>query len=188
MSKHTKPTLPDIFRTGAVTASPGGPADTEGLHIFADGCCEPNSGAGGWAFVVYRDGAEIASEMGSVERAANNAMELLALLRAAEWISLNSNAEPAVIWSDSAYAVNGCNSWRHIWKNRGWRKKGPGAKARARTIADPELWQAIDRLLTDNPSITVAWCKGHSGIPGNERADELASRRPMPAQGAGEVS
>lgn len=145
-----------------------------GLHIYADGCYEPESQTGGWAFVVYRDGSEVASRFGKVERSSNNAMELSALLAAATWVNDNAAGEAAILWSDSVYAVNGCNQGRHIWKNSGWRKKAPGSNVRSRTIANPELWKAIDEALSKNALLTVAWCKGHSGVPGNERADGLA--------------
>jgi ribonuclease HI len=145
-----------------------------GLHIYADGCYEPESDTGGWAFVVYRDGSEVASGFGKVERSSNNAMELIAVLQAATWINDNVAGEAAALWSDSVYAVNGCNQWRHIWKNNGWRKKAPGSNARSRIIANPELWKAIDAALSSNALLSVAWCKGHSGIPGNEKADALA--------------
>jgi ribonuclease HI len=101
-------------------------------------------------------------------------MELMALLKALIWINCNAIGEPVAIWSDSIYAVKGCNSWRHIWKNNGWRKRGPNANLRSRTIANSELWKAIDLQLSQNHLVTIAWCKGHSGIDGNERADELA--------------
>jgi ribonuclease HI len=152
-----------------------GMAETQhGLHLFADGCYEPLSGEGGWAFVAYRDVVEIASDFGGVQDSSNNSMELMALLKAAIWIGSSAIGEPAVIWSDSIYAVRGCNSWRHIWKNNGWKKIGANANLRNRTIANPELWKAIDRLLSHNHLVSIAWCKGHSGIAGNERADVLA--------------
>ena len=146
----------------------------QGLCVFADGCYEPNTRQGGWAFVAYRDAAEIASDFGGVRALANNSMELVALLNAAIWININAKGESAVIWSDSLYAVNGCNNWRHIWKNNGWKKIVPNANVRARTIANSDLWKTIDLQLSPNPLVTIAWCKGHSGIEGNERADELA--------------
>lgn len=146
------------------------------LHVFADGCYEPGSGQGGWAFVACRDAVEIASDFGGIRDSANNAMELIALLKAAIWINSHAAGEPAVIWSDSSYAVKGCNSWRHIWKNSGWRKKDAGTKARSRIVANHALWKAIDLQLSQNQLLTIAWCKGHSGIPGNERADALADQ------------
>ncbi len=86
------------------------PETPNGLHVFADGCYEPNSGGGGWAFVAYRDAVEIASGFGGVQNSANNSTELIALLNAAIWINSNAKGEPAVIWSDSIYAIKGCNA------------------------------------------------------------------------------
>ena len=38
-----------------------------------------------------------------------------------------------------------------------------------------ELWQELDQLANQH-EITWKWVKGHAGIPGNERADELANK------------
>jgi ribonuclease HI len=146
------------------------------IEVHADGCYEPSDQSGGWAFVACRDGQEVASDFGHVARSSNNAMELMALLRAATWIQANATGEPSVLWSDSVYAVTGCNQWRPIWKSRGWRKKGPDPKARSRVIPDRELWIAIDDILSKNGQIEVVWCKGHSGIAGNEKSDKLAEQ------------
>jgi ribonuclease HI len=101
-------------------------------------------------------------------------MELTALLKAATWLNSLAPGEAAVVWSDSAYAVDGANRWRHIWKTNGWKRIDPDPKARKRRIADQQLWQDIDLELSRNPFLTVIWCKGHSGIEGNEAADRLA--------------
>lgn len=155
------------------------------LYVFADGCYEPVSSEGGWAFVVHRDDAEVACGFGGVKDTANNTTELIALLEAVTWINANATEEAAVVWSDSAYAVKGCNQWRHIWKNNGWKKISANAKARSRTIANPDLWKAIDGQLSRNRLLTIAWCKGHSGLAGNERADELAERGRLSLRGKG---
>ncbi|WP_438750056.1 ribonuclease H family protein [Pararhizobium sp. O133] len=157
------------------TGSPAREAEVV-LNIFADGCYEPRSRQGGWAFVVYRDAEEIASGFGGVQDTANNTMELIAVLNAAEWIEANAGGESVTLWTDSVYALNGCNRWRHIWKNNGWKKISPNAKARNRAIPDVDIWKAVDALLRRLPLVIVSWCKGHSGLPGNERADELAEK------------
>jgi ribonuclease HI len=145
-----------------------------GLHLFTDGSYKPDTRRGGWAFVVYRDHAEIASYFGAIEKSGSSASELIALLHAATWITDNAIGEPAAIFCDSIYVVNGCNSWRHIWKNNGWRKVEPNPRRRSRAIANSELWKLIDAKLRENSLVTISWCKGHFGIEGNERANELA--------------
>jgi ribonuclease HI len=163
----TRPALGSKCAPGEVTA--------HGLTVFCDGGCEPNPGVGGWAFVAYRDGQEIAHDFSGIEIATNNVAELTALLRAAEWVSENVPGELATIISDSRYVVDGCNAWRHSWKAKGWKRKGADAKPANQAIANLDLWQVIDAELTSNPLISVVWCKGHAGIVGNVRADELAS-------------
>lgn len=158
------------------------------LHVFADGSFDPKSGDGGWAFVAYRNNVEIASGAGRHPHSANNAMEVLAVLQAAAWINSHALAERAVIWSDSIYAVKGCNSWRRIWRGNGWKKIVPNSRKRSRTIPDAEIWKAVDSELMHNPLISVAWCKGHAGVGGNEKADELAGRQRGPRRTIADVN
>jgi ribonuclease HI len=165
---------PDILSL-TTTGTSKAPVD-ERFQIFADGCFEPVSRQGGWAFAVYRDGVEIAFDFGGVPDSSNNMMEAIAVLKAIDWIQANTAKERAVIWSDSVYAVTGCNDWLPIWKKNGWRKIEPNPNVRRRTISDVEIWKMIDLRLCGNELIHIAWCKGHSGIPGNERADELADQ------------
>lgn len=145
-----------------------------GLHVFVDGCFEPVSHTGGWAFVAYRDSMEVACDFGGMAKSSNNATEAIAVLQAILWISANIPDEPSVIWSDSVYAVTGCNHWLPIWKANNWKKPAPNQNVRRRTIANDAIWKAIDIELGKNRMINIVWCKGHSGIPGNERADMLA--------------
>lgn len=139
-----------------------------GLVVYADGCCEPNPGCGGWGFVVYRDGVEIHSAKGGSNRTTNQQMELTAALEALRWLAMHNVEGPVRLFSDSMYTVNGCNSWRLDWKARGWKRKGKDP-----SIANLDLWQNLDAILAAVP-IKLEWCKGHVGIIGNERADELS--------------
>lgn len=139
-----------------------------GLVIYCDGACEPNPGAGGWGFAVYRDGVEIHSDCGGSADTTNNIMEMTGALMALRWFSDRGVVEPVRILCDSQYVVNGCNDWRLSWKARGWKRKGKNPE-----IANLDLWKDLDEALTAAP-IRLEWVKGHAGIIGNERADELS--------------
>lgn len=180
----------DLFPIGDTTASNGRkkghkgarrvevtpyaiPDVSTGLIIFADGACEPNPGAGGWGFVVYRDGVEIHTDCGGEPQSTNQRMELTAVTRALEWFAARGVVEPVRLLSDSRYTVDGANSWRHGWKVKGWRRGKPNSKGPGGEVANLDLWKALDEVLTLVP-ITLEWVKGHAGIVGNERADELS--------------
>ncbi|KQW62713.1 MULTISPECIES: ribonuclease H [unclassified Ensifer] len=144
-----------------------------GLHVFADGACEPNPGPGGWGVAAFRDGVEIASDHGGEADTTNNRMELTGLLKGIA--AAKALDGPVTIWCDSMYCVKGTNEWRHGWKKNSWQRGGPNADPRNRILLNAELWQAIDEALLGAAQITVRWCKGHAGIAGNERADELSN-------------
>jgi ribonuclease HI len=136
------------------------------IEVYCDGACEPNPGPGGWGFVAYQDGAEIHSDFGGDAETTNNRMELEGALRALTWMAVSCAGREAALLSDSRYVVDGCNDWRHKWKAKGW-KRGK------EEIKNPVLWRSLDEVLTNYP-LKLTWCKGHSGIIGNERADELS--------------
>lgn len=137
-----------------------------GVHVFADGACEPNPGPGAWGFCVYVNGVEIHSDSGTDEDASNNSMELMAALKALEWIEQNHSGRMIELHSDSRYVVDGLNEWRHSWKARGWKRGGQGE------VKNLDLWLELDKVLMRHP-LKLRWVKGHCGIKGNERADEL---------------
>ncbi|MER8455835.1 ribonuclease HI [Mesorhizobium sp. M1300] len=144
------------------------------LVIYADGCCEPNPGIGGWGFVVYRDGAEVHCASGGDLDSTNQRAELKAALRALVWAKANVADESIRLLSDSRYTVTGCNDWRHKWKGLGWRRKSAKAAEKNQVIANLDLWKELDAALVAMP-LKLEWVKGHAGIAGNERADELSN-------------
>lgn len=149
----------------------GPPDGRSGLIIYTDGACEPNPGNGGWGFVVYDAGKEIHAAHGGSVSSTNNIMEMTGLKMALEWIA--ERGVQATVISDSQYVVKGCNEWRHGWKSRGWRRIIDRKSVKLEPIKNAELWKEIDALLQP-ATATIEWCKGHSGIRGNERADELS--------------
>lgn len=139
------------------------------IDIYTDGACEPNPGAGGWAFIVMRDGVEVNNRNGGDRDTTNNIMEMTAVLAALEYANMAAfNPDAVTVYSDSQYCVKGCNEWRHGWKRKGW-TRGKSA------LANADLWKAIADAHDAFPC-KIIWVRGHSGVPGNERADRLADK------------
>lgn len=161
----------------------------EGAHIFCDGASIPNPGVGGWGVAVYANGAEIASSFGGDPETTNNQMELTGLLNALEeaW-KLITDWPEVTIWCDSQYCVKGVNEWMPGWKAKGWQRGGANAEPQNRVVMNVDLWKAIDEKMQDFPKfgkVTVRWVKGHHGVAGNERADELAEQGRLDAEARG---
>ena len=63
---------------------------------------------------------------------------------------------------------NSLDAWMPAWKSRGWKKKKGDIK-------NLDLWFLLDETISQSKSvIDISWVRGHSGIPGNEKADILA--------------
>ena len=134
------------------------------ITIFTDGACSGNPGKGGWgAVLLFQDNEKHLS--GSEKLTTNNKMELKATIEA-----LKSLKHPCKIklYTDSKYVKNGITEWIINWKKNGWKT------ANKKPVSNKELWIELDEL-TLNKKITWNWVKGHSGDPGNERADQLAN-------------
>lgn len=140
------------------------PLPPDAIEIFTDGSCEPNPGPGGWGFAACRGTLELHREHGGERWTTNNRMELAGIIGALRWLP---PAWPAIVWSDSHYAVRGCLEWRYGWRKRDWTRRG------RRTPANADLWRIVDGLL-EARTVDVRWARGHAGTAGNERADGLA--------------
>jgi len=132
------------------------------IKIFTDGACSGNPGPGGWGVLII-DGATRIEMHGGESETTNNRMEMRAAIEA---LKATGDA-PVVLHTDSQYVKNGINTWIHGWKRNGWKT------ASKKPVKNKDLWQELDAL-TIGRDIDWRWVKGHSGHPGNERADELA--------------
>lgn len=131
--------------------------------LYTDGACSGNPGPGGWGALLVCGNAE--KELsGYEENSTNNRMEIKAVI---EGLKCLKECVNLAIYTDSKYVLQGATKWMTGWKAKGWTKKGG--------LKNVELWQELDKELNRLPHhITWEWVKGHSGIPGNERADALA--------------
>ena len=133
--------------------------------IYTDGACKGNPGPGGWgALLVF--GERERELFGGEAPTTNNRMEMTAVIRALESLKRVCEVD---LYTDSQYVKNGIETWIHGWKRNGWKT------ADKKPVKNAELWQRLDALRNLH-HVEWRWVKGHSGDPGNERADALANR------------
>ena len=137
----------------------------ERVTIHTDGACVGNPGPGGYGVVLDFNGQKREKAAG-FSLTTNNRMELLAVI-----VGLESLKRPCQVqlFSDSRYVINGIEKgWAERWRRNGWKldKKRPAK--------NPDLWQRLLELCEEH-AVEFNWVKGHSGDPGNERCDQLAT-------------
>jgi ribonuclease HI len=126
------------------------PADA--WQAFTDGACSGNPGPAGSGIVLVAPGGKMHEGFDYLGEATNNVAELTAILRALEWIP--KEAASIVVHTDSKYAIG------VLSKN--WKAKVNG-----------ELIAKTKRLVQERGA-RLEYVPGHSGVPLNERADQLA--------------
>ncbi len=143
----------------------GDPHDSV-VVIYTDGACEPNPGPGGWG--AYLRHGEHALDLcgGEAGSTTNNRMELTAPIMALEALKRRSTVH---LFTDSTYVRNGITKWVAGWSGNGWRTSAK------QPVKNVDLWQALVAAVAEH-EVQWFWVKGHAGVEGNERADELASR------------
>ena len=135
------------------------------IELFTDGACRGNPGPGGWgALLCYADKER--ELYGGAADTTNNRMELSAAI---EGLAALSESCAVRLVTDSTYVMKGITEWLPNWKRRGWKTSAK------KPVANADLWQLLD-VQNQRHTVTWEWVKGHSGHPGNERADALANR------------
>lgn len=134
------------------------------ITIYTDGACKGNPGPGGWGALMTWNDHEKELFGGELETT-NNRMELMAAIQALE--ALKRQAQ-VTLYTDSKYVMDGLQKWLPNWKKNGWKN------AAKKPVKNADLWQRLDESASRH-EIKWNWVKGHSGVPGNERADALAN-------------
>ncbi len=135
------------------------------IYIYTDGACKGNPGPGGWGALLQYNQYKKEINGFSLETT-NNIMELTAVIKA---LSIIKKTSDITIITDSNYVKDGITKWIDNWKNKGWKT------ANKKPVKNKELWEKLDSL-RNNHNITWEWVRGHTGNPGNEKADELANQ------------
>ncbi len=133
--------------------------------MYTDGACRGNPGPGGWGVLMsYQNNRKTLK--GYEAETTNNRMELTAVINGLAALKRQCNVE---LYTDSKYVLQGINDWIANWKNNGWKT------ASKKAVKNADLWKKLDTE-TARHHVDWRWVKGHSGIPGNETADQLANQ------------
>ena len=134
--------------------------------VFTDGASTGNPGPGGWGVVMALASGDVVELGGSEDPTTNNRMELSAAIEALRFLA--GIPGPVIVHTDSAYLIRGITQWLPAWKRRGWRTLDN------KPVLNRELWEELERLAR-RPGLGWKHVAGHAGIPGNERADRIAT-------------
>ena len=142
---------------------------TQPIVVFTDGAAKGNPGPGGWGAIIVTPDGEV-TELGG--RAAgtttNNRMELTGAIMALS--QLRDVPGALAMYTDSTYVIQGIRGWIFGWRKRGWKTAAGG------DVLNRDLWEPLDELARTRGKGGIEWhyVRGHVGIPGNERVDEIA--------------
>ena len=135
------------------------------VEIWTDGACKGNPGPGGWG-ALLRYGDREKELFGGESLTTNNRMELMAVIEALSSLKRRCNV---TLHTDSQYVQLGISEWLPNWMRRGWKTAGN------KPVKNADLWQRLHQLAGLH-DVQWRWVRGHAGVDGNERADELANR------------
>lgn len=157
--------------------------------FYTDGACSQNgTWAGGYGVVELSQGISQTIDnyidrysinfykSEACEKTTNNREELKAMIEALKqihkYIDGGEQNTKYVIYTDSAYVQNTCNTWIYNWSKNEWKN------SKKVTVENVDLMKILYNYLTKNflnCQITIEKVKGHAGTLGNELADALAA-------------
>lgn len=139
------------------------------IVIYSDGACSGNPGPGGWGTIVGLPDKNVIELGGGLSRTTNNQMELQGLIEGLKLVK-DMSCDEVRYYTDSSYVLNGVMRWIKGWASRGWKN------SEGKDVANKEYWQKLQALLIHFPDKKIKWnyVRGHTGVYGNERCDEIA--------------
>jgi ribonuclease HI len=133
--------------------------------LFTDGSSRGNPGPGGWGVIVAH-GEHVQELGGREDKTTNNRMELMAIVAGLRAVPRDVSA--VTIYTDSTYAMKGATQWMKGWQRTHWQTKA------GTPVSNRDIWEQMAEAL-DRKKVEWKVISGHSGIPGNERVDVIAT-------------
>jgi ribonuclease HI len=138
------------------------------IVVFTDGAAKGNPGPGGWGAIVVTPDDRVRELGGGAPHTTNNRMELCGPIEALRY--LRQAPGRIAIYADSTYVIRGIREWIKGWRRRGWKT------VEGNDVLNRDLWETLSQLVEERGAKGIEWhyVRGHTGIPGNERVDEIA--------------
>jgi ribonuclease HI len=142
------------------------------ILIYCDGACSGNPGPGGWGAIVGVSQKHITELGGFQPQTTNNQMELRGAIESLRLVEKTPGE--IMMCTDSVYVIRGITQWAYGWQKRGW------TTAEGKPVSNREYWEELVSVVAKRkkvfPEGKISWnfVRGHIGIKGNERCDEIA--------------
>lgn len=142
----------------------------EKIVVYTDGASRGNPGAGGYGAIIMFPTGKVLEIGGKEDNTTNNRMEMMAVLKSLEVIEERTKEGETVIFSDSAYVVNGISGWMFSWEKNGWKTK------EGNIVLNQDIWKDLFGICfrLKNRGLKMEKVPGHAGVILNERADIIA--------------
>lgn len=143
------------------------------ITMYTDGSSRGNPGPGGWGTIIITPQEVI--ELGGREvMTTNNRMELSGAIFGLQEIDDRHQGVLVIeVCTDSEYVKKGMSEWIKGWIAKGWKT------STKKDVLNKDLWERLlqEETRLKHSGVKVEWkyVKGHAGIPGNERADTIAT-------------
>jgi ribonuclease HI len=140
------------------------------ILVYTDGASRGNPGPGGYGAIILFSEGKILEIGGREDKTTNNRMEMMAVLKSLELIESRTNNGEIVIFSDSAYVVNGISGWMFAWEKNGWKTK------EGNIVLNQDIWKDLFGICfrLKSRGLKLEKVPGHAGVILNERADIIA--------------
>ena len=126
------------------------------VHVYTDGSSVKAVRNGGSGFyIIFPDGTKVSQSVPGGTRCTNFKAEILAIKSSADYLTdCKKNIGSIVFLTDSMSAIQALNS----------------------RTDDPSIYSLLSSVnrLSQKASTVIQWIPAHVGLPGNERADQLA--------------
>jgi ribonuclease HI len=142
--------------------------------LYCDGSTSPNPGPSGYGIWGLDENNNEYTVYGYVgDNETNNRAELFGFIRVLQ-MAKHFQWESVKLYVDSSYVVDGATKWIRLWKRNGWKNKA------GNYISNLKEWQQVADLMEEvkatGCAFSIEWVRGHDGVDGNERADQIANQ------------